>query len=72
VLIVAKHKFFESGWSELVCSTPILEPLPPHTDRRIYADQEEERPPKQGINYCVVPDICCDPSLLPSQRDEVE
>lgn len=53
-------------------STSGLEPLPSHTDRRVDADEEEERTPQQGINDRFVPYVRCNESFSPSQRDEIE
>jgi hypothetical protein len=47
-------------------STAGLESLPSHTDRRVYADEEEKGPPEKGINYRLVPYIRRDVSLSPS------
>ena len=53
-------------------STSGLEPLPAYTDRRVDADEEEERTPEEGINDRFVPYVRCNESFSPSQRDEVE
>jgi hypothetical protein len=50
-------------------STSGLEPLPSHTDRRVDADEEEERASEEGVDDGFIPYIRCDESSSPSQRD---
>lgn len=71
MVIVSQHEVFERRRGELAHGAAVLETLPSYTDGGIDADEEEERPSQQCINDLVVPYICRDPSLPPSQRDKV-
>ena len=70
--IVAQDELFEGGRCELVDSTTVLEALPPHADRCVDADEQEERPSKQCVNHLIIPDVGRHPSFSPSQRHEFE
>lgn len=72
MLVIAQYKVFQSRRGELVNGASILEPLPANANGGIHADQEEERPSQQGVDYFVVPYIGGDPSLSPPEGHEVE
>jgi hypothetical protein len=70
--IVAQDELFEGGRCELILSTAVGEALPSHADGRVDADEQEEWPAEQCVDYLVVPDVGCHPPLFPSQGDKVQ
>jgi hypothetical protein len=51
-----------------IVDAPVIEALPPYSHRRIYADEQEEGPAEQSVNYLLVPDVCSHPVVSPAKR----
>ena len=66
VVIVTQDKFFECRRSQVVERTAVLEALPSYADGCVDADEEEEGPSEQCVDYFVVPYVGCDPAFSPA------
>lgn len=66
MIIVAQNEFFECRRCEVVERTAVLEALPSYADGCVNADEEEEGPPEQCVDYSVVPYVGCDPAFSPA------